>query len=209
MKLRTTVLLCCLGLLFSRSVCGDEIRFNRDVRGVLSDNCFACHGQDANQRAADLRLDQRESATDSGAIVPGDPDSSELVWRILSDDPDERMPPPSFNRQLSDSEKQLFVRWIQEGATYERHWAFQRPSRPKLPTISTTEWPKNPLDFFVLSKLQGTGLAPSPSADRATLIKRLSIDLIGLPPTPAEVAAFVQDDDPAGLRTFGGSPTGE
>ncbi len=171
----------------------DEIDFNRDIRPILSESCFFCHGQDGNKRQADLRLDVRQIAVDAGAIVPGDTSASELVERINSDDPDVLMPPPDSHRRVTPEQKQLLERWIQEGAKYSGHWAFEAPQRPAVPNVNRVEWARNPIDRFVLSKLEREGLEPSPEADRATLIKRLSIDLIGLPPTLDEVDAFVAD----------------
>ncbi|MCU0879418.1 MAG: PSD1 and planctomycete cytochrome C domain-containing protein [Pirellulaceae bacterium] len=175
----------------------DRLQFNRDIRPILSDKCFYCHGQDANQRKADLRLDDRAAAIEAGAIVPRDTAASGLVERIHSDDADLVMPPPASNRQLSAEQKKLLERWIAEGAEYETHWAFVPPTRPPLPDVKDAAWVRNPIDRFVLAKLEAAGLAPSPEADRATLIKRLSIDLTGLPPTPEDVEAFVADNDPA------------
>ena len=170
--------------------------YNRDIRPILSENCFYCHGQDANKRQADLRLDDRKVAIDVGAIVPDDPAASELVARINATDPLEQMPPPKSNRRLSPEQKQRLERWIAEGANYSPHWAFVPPSRPAEPAVKRSAWVRNPIDRFVLAKLEAEGMSPSPEADRATLIKRLSIDLTGLPPTPAEVDAFLADADP-------------
>jgi hypothetical protein len=174
-----------------------EIDFNRDVRPILSDRCYACHGPDEHSREADLRLDQRESALGSNeegaAIVPGKPDSSELTARINSDDPDAVMPPPELNKPLSPEEKQILVRWIAEGAKYERHWAFTPPHREPLTVIRQKDWPRNAIDHFILARLEGANLSPSPAANRETLIRRVTLDLTGLPPTPREVEAFVRD----------------
>jgi hypothetical protein len=170
--------------------------FNRDIRPILSENCFYCHGQDGNKREADLRLDDREAAIHAGAIVPGDPGASVLLERIHSTDADVVMPPPSSNRRLSDDQKKLLDRWIKEGAVYTPHWAFVPPVRPQPPEAKHAAWAKNDIDRFVLAKLEHAGLKPSPEADRATLIRRLHADLVGLPPTPEEVDAFVADPDP-------------
>ncbi len=174
----------------------DRLLFNLDIRPILSDKCFFCHGQDANKRQADLRLDLREAALEAGAIVPQDPEASTLVERILSDDPDMMMPPPDSNRQLSPEERGLLVRWIAEGAEYETHWAFVAPRRPAEPQVQNEEWVRNPIDRFVLAKLETESMSPSPEADRATLIKRLYADLVGLPPTPEEVDVFIADTHP-------------
>lgn len=184
-----------LGAVPSVSAASGELDFNRDIRPILSENCFFCHGQDDNTREAGLRLDVREDAVAAGALVPEDALSSELIARVLSDDPDMVMPPPDSNRQLSAEQKTLLERWIAEGAVYESHWAFVAPERPAQPEVRRTEWIRTAIDRFVLAKLESVGLAPSPEADRARLIKRLSIDLTGLPPTPEEVDAFVADRD--------------
>lgn len=174
----------------------ESLDFNRDIRPILSENCFYCHGQDGNKRQADLQLHIREAAIEAGAIVPNDPAKSSLVKRILSDNPDELMPPRNSNRRLSPQQKQILQQWIAEGAQYQTHWAFVTPKRPSQPMVQLTNWPRNPIDYFVLSKLEEAKLPPSPEANRATLIRRLSIDLIGLPPTPEEVDAFLADTDP-------------
>lgn len=173
-----------------------SIDFNRDIRPILSENCFYCHGQDSNKRLADLRLDERDAAIAAGAIVPGDASASSMIQRIHSENPDEQMPPPKSNRRLSPEQKTLLQRWINEGANYQKHWAFVAPVRPADPVVTRTDWPRNPIDRFVLAKLESSGLQPSPEADRATLIRRLSIDLAGLPPKPEEVDAFVADQSP-------------
>jgi hypothetical protein len=173
------------------------VDFNRDIRPILSENCFYCHGQDAAKRQADLRLDVREDAVASAAVVPGVPGASTLLERIHSSDADVVMPPPDSNRQLSENQKRLLERWIAEGAAYQDHWAFIAPDRPALPDIRQSDWPRTPIDQFILARLEAEGITPSPEADRGTLIRRLTLDLLGLPPTPAEVDAFVADDDPA------------
>ena len=175
----------------------EGLSFNRDIRPILSDNCFYCHGQDGNKRKADLRLDLRETAVNAGAIVPGNLLQSELIRRIESKDPDERMPPPDSNRVLGDDDKKTLRRWVESGASYETHWAFDPPARSPEPMVHDASWPRNPIDFFVLAKLESLGAEPSPEATRETLIKRLSIDLTGLPPTPEEVLSFVSNEDPA------------
>jgi hypothetical protein len=172
------------------------LEFNRDIRPILSENCFYCHGQDGQKREADLRLDDRQAAIDSGAIVPGDPGASTILERIHSTDPDVLMPPPDSNRRLSEEQKKLLDRWIKEGADYEQHWAFTPPKRPAAPEVKQSDWVRNDVDRFVLAKIEAAGLAPSPEADRATLIRRLHADLVGLPPTPEEVDAFVANPDP-------------
>jgi hypothetical protein len=169
------------------------LEFNRDIRPILLENCYACHGPDSASRQADLRLDRRENAIEMSAIMPGDPDSSEMIRRILSDDEVEQMPPPESKKKLTDDQKQLLVRWIQEGAEYQPHWSLIKPTRPSVPKVGNTWWSRNPIDHFVAAKLEAAGLAPAPEADRRTLARRLSLDLTGLPPSPDLVQAFVED----------------
>lgn len=182
------------------------VSFNRDIRPILADKCFHCHGPDVATRKADLRLDDEQSARAERdgtiALVPGKPDQSELILRILSTDDAERMPPPASERQLSEAEKDLLKRWVAQGGKYERHWSFQPPSRAPLPTVQRRDWVRNPLDHFVLLRLEQGGLAPSPEADRVTLIRRVTLDLTGLPPTPSEVDAFLADDSPGAYETL-------
>jgi hypothetical protein len=182
--------------LTARARAEDPLDFNRDIRPILSENCFYCHGQDGQKREADLRLDDRQAAIDAGAIVPGEPGASTMLERIHSTDPDVLMPPPGSNRRLSDAQKKTLDRWIKDGAEYEPHWAFTPPERPTPPDVKQADWVRNDIDRFVLAKIEAAGLAPSPEAHRSTLIRRLHADLIGLPPTPAEVDAFVADPDP-------------
>ena len=190
----------CLAILASagRAASADlpPLDFNRDIRPILAENCFYCHGQDANKREADLRLDDRDAAVKAGAIVPGNTGASVVLERIHSSDPDVVMPPPRSNRRLSDEQKNLLDRWIREGAGYAPHWAFTPPTRPAPPAVSRQDWVKNDVDRFVLARLEQAGLAPAAEADRPTLIRRLSADLVGLPPSPEEVDAFVADRDP-------------
>jgi len=184
------------GLFSGFAAAEDRLNFNRDIRPILSENCFYCHGQDANKRQADLRLDVQDSAVASGAIVPSQVANSGMIQRINSENPDELMPPPNSNRKLTPDQKKLLERWIAEGAEYAPHWAYVAPVRPAEPAVQRADWVRNPIDRFVLAKLEAEGLAPSSEADRATLIKRLSIDLVGLPPMPEEVDAFVNDANP-------------
>src|SRR4051794_6234007 len=174
---RLTALTLALAMLAGRgapAASPKAIDFNRDVRPILSENCFACHGRDASHRKADLRLDVRESAIEAGAIVPGDVEASTLVERILSDEPTERMPPPKANRVLGEDQKRTLRRWIEEGAKYQPHWAFVNPVRLAPPEVTNADRVRNPIDRFVLAGLESSGLTPSPEADRATLIRRLS-----------------------------------
>lgn len=198
----TLVIQICAVALIGFEAPANEIRakatldFNRDIRPILSENCFYCHGQDANKREAGLRLDIREEALSAGVIDLKKPESSSLLARIHETDPDTMMPPPKSNRKLTDTQKKQLLRWIQEGAEYSPHWAFVPPSRPNPPENRFGQWARNPIDQFILAKLEREGLAPSPEADRRTLLKRLYADLIGLPPTPSEVESFVNDKDP-------------
>ncbi|MCA9221017.1 MAG: DUF1549 domain-containing protein, partial [Planctomycetales bacterium] len=177
-----------------------DVQFNRDVRPILADKCFACHGPDEAHREAGLRFDLEESAKalhdGAAAIVPGQPDASHLITRITTDDADLRMPPTDSGKELSQKEIDTLRRWIADGAKYESHWSFLPPSRPTVPEVDDEAWPVNDIDRFILARLQREGLRPSPEADRATLIRRLSFDLVGLPPSVEEVDAFVGDQRP-------------
>ncbi len=175
------------------------VDFTRDVRPILADKCFQCHGPDAGQRKGKLRLDSRRDATapaasGSPAIVPGKLDESELYRRITADDPEERMPPASSKKSLSPAEVARLKAWIEQGAEYREHWAFVPPVRPGVPAVKNAAWCRNPIDFFVLARLEAEGLAPSPEADKVTRIRRLSLDLLGLPPTIQEVDSFLADN---------------
>jgi hypothetical protein len=176
---------------------GEDIRFNRDVRPILSDNCFACHGQDAKKRKAKLRLDQSEGALAERdgvrAIVPGDLEQSELWARINEKDEDEVMPPPKSHKVLTVAEKNVLKRWIEQGAEYEGHWSFQAPQKQEVPQIAGVE---NPIDAFLQDRLGKEGLKAAALAKPETLVRRLYLDLTGLPPTPAEVDVFLADKSP-------------
>jgi hypothetical protein len=178
------------------STAGEPVSFGRDIRPVLAEKCFGCHGPDVADAQGGLRLDSRAGAVGSdgdGAIVPGDPDRSELVRRIRSTDDAERMPPPESHKTLTAAEIELLSRWIAEGAEYSEHWAFRAPVRGPLPAVRAGAWVRNPIDAFVLSALEQRGMEPVPEADRETLVRRVSLDLRGLPPTVAEVDEFVDD----------------
>jgi mono/diheme cytochrome c family protein len=175
---------------------GQVIEFNRDVRPILSDKCFACHGLDAKARKADLRLDLADSAVADRkgvrAIVPGDLAKSAAWARIITEDKDEVMPPPESHKTLSPAERETIRRWIEQGAKYQQHWSFE-PIRVAAVPATTAAPVRNPIDAFVFARLDGEGLKPSPEADRATLIRRAAFALTGLPPTPAEVERFLAD----------------
>jgi mono/diheme cytochrome c family protein len=177
------------------------VDFQRQVRPILSDACFDCHGPDAKARKAHLRLDVADGGVfedrDNGKIVAaGKPGESELVRRITAADPDEKMPPPKHHRQLKAPEIEALTRWVTEGAKWQDHWSLIVPERPRLPSIINASWPRNGIDTFVLARLEKEGLSPAPEADRNTLIRRVTLDLTGLPPTPAEVDAFLPDSSP-------------
>ena len=189
---------CLLDTWAQDSVRGGVLQFNRDVRPILADHCYACHGPDSHSRKAKLRLDQRASALganrEGAAIVPGKPELSEMVFRIHNKDPDEVMPPPELNKPLSPAEKEILVRWIAEGAKYEKHWAFELPDTATLSTVKKTDWERNSIDRFILARQERENTSPSIPANRETLIRRVTLDLTGLPPTPEEVAAFLRDN---------------
>ena len=174
----------------------DGPSFARDIRPILASRCFVCHGPDENHRKGDLRLDEREAASEAGALVPDKADDSELIRRILTTNPDEQMPPPDAKEQLSDKQKTLLRDWINSGGEYEPHWAFVKPVRHAPPASKFDNRVGNDIDRFVFARLESEGQAPSPEADRYALVRRAYLDLIGLPPTPEEADAFVADTDP-------------
>lgn len=180
------------------------IDFNRDIRPILSDNCFHCHGPDPETREAGLRLDvQAAILEDRGgyaAVVPGKPDASEVIVRITTDDEFTRMPPPDSEKHLTPDQAELIRRWIAEGATWADHWAYVPPRRVEPPKVKNTEWPRSPIDKFILARLEEADLSPAEDADRLTLIRRLTFDLTGLPPTSEEVQAFVNDQSPDAVK---------
>jgi mono/diheme cytochrome c family protein len=178
-----------------------EVDFTRQILPILSDNCFACHGPDAGQRKAKLRLDTKEGALaalrdGSFAIVPGKSAESILIQRVSAEDRARRMPPAKTGKHLTADQITLLRRWIDEGASWSRHWAFVPPRRPALPRVQSTAWPREAIDYFILARLEAAQLSPSPEADKAHLLRRVTLDLTGLPPTPAEVDAFVADSSP-------------
>jgi len=176
------------------------IDFNRDIRPILSDKCYACHGPDARTRKAKLRLDTQEGAlgTDGapGVIQPGNRAESELWSRITTQDPDDHMPPAETKKVLTPHEVELLGKWIDQGAPWQGHWAFIKPTRPALPGVEHEDWPRNDVDRFILARIEKAGLEPAPHAPKETLIRRASFDLTGLPPTPEEIDAFLADSSP-------------
>ena len=177
----------------------EKVDFNYHIKPILSDRCFACHGPDENKIEAGLRFDIEEKALaklESGhqAIVPGKPGKSEMFHRILSEDAEEMMPPPESNLTLTDYEKALLIRWIEQGAEYKPHWSFIKPEKPKVPEVDQKDWVNNPIDNFVLTKLEKQDLQPNEETDEETLIRRVTFDLTGLPPTIAEIDAFLNDN---------------
>lgn len=186
---------------------GDTIDFNRDIRPILSGKCFACHGPDEEERAADLRLDTSEGAArDLGgyaAIVAGAPGESEIIYRVTSDDPDELMPPEGKGEPLTPEEVATLEKWIKQGAPYATHWSYVKPEAPEIPETPHREWEViNPIDSFIYRRLASEGLVPSGRADRLTLARRVSLDLTGLPPTWEEAAAFVEDPSPDAYEKY-------
>ena len=194
----------CMGLFARSSIAADSsIRFSRDIRPIFSDTCFACHGPDQKARKAGLRLDTKEGLYESApkhgpAVVPGNLAKSELWQRIISSDPEEQMPPPDSHKTLSADQKDKIKRWIEDGALWQGHWAFLKPERPPVPAVKSTGsfTIRNPIDAFVLARLQAKGLRPAPEADRRTLARRATLDLTGLPPRPETLEAFLGDHSP-------------
>jgi hypothetical protein len=185
----------------SKKTGAGHVDFNRDIRPILSENCYKCHGPDDGARKAKLRFDIRAEAlkpAKSGEIpiVPGSPEKSQMVVRITASDEDDRMPPIKSGKTLSPTQIDLLRRWVAEGAPYATHWSYVKPVRPALPQVKRGSWPINALDRFILARLEREGLKPSLAADRYTLIRRVSLDLTGLPPTPEEVDSFVKDKNP-------------
>src|SRR5438552_508866 len=177
------------------NVSAQTVEFNRDIRPIFSDRCYTCHGPDQANRKSKLRLDTEAGAkAELGghfAIVPGDPSKSEVIRRITAAE-GTRMPPAwAGTTKLSDREIGLLTRWIEQGAVWQKHWSFIPPRRPELPEVSDPRWPKNPIDSFVMARLDRERLKPSPEADRRTLIRRLALDLTGLPPAPEQIEDFL------------------
>lgn len=197
MRVAVFIIACSLMPVANRATADDgetarTVRFNQHIRPLLGRNCLACHGPDSASREADLRLDTSDGAIGSGVIVPGNASESELIARITSDDPDFVMPPPDSADQLSEEDKHLLARWIDAGATYEKHWAFIRPRKSPLPEpLGVDNWARNPIDHFVLAKLHELGLQPNDPADPYTLARRVALDLTGLPPNQQLLQEFI------------------
>ena len=200
------LLTCILNVSVAGADVTTQIDFNRDIRTILTNNCFACHGPDSEQQQADLRLDSREGALAGRngvpAIVPGNPEASELVTRITAADPDAVMPPVDSGKKLSRREVDLLIRWVHQGAPYARHWSYERPERPPLPGSNQWVRARNGIDRFILQRLTTEGLELSPLADRYTLARRVALDLTGVPPSVAEVDTFVNDHHAGAYEKF-------
>ncbi|MFP6603922.1 MAG: PSD1 and planctomycete cytochrome C domain-containing protein [Pirellulaceae bacterium] len=176
------------------------VRFSQDIRPILAETCFQCHGPDAKNRKAKLRLDQGKSA--ATVVTAGNPSESELIERILSDDAETQMPPPTANNQLNGKQKQLLVQWVQEGARYPGHWSFEPLATAKPPKVTGTSWPRNEIDPFVMARLQEEGLQPAGRAELVTLLRRISLDLTGLPPTLSDTTPVLKDPSDAALEQY-------
>jgi len=200
--LRLVILAACAGSGTAFAADRATLEYNRDIRPILAENCFACHGPDSAARKADLRLDKREAAIEMGAITPSDPAASELITRINTKNRKEVMPPPSTTKTLTQDQKDRLTRWIAAGAAYQPHWSLIAPQRPVLPPVKNIAWVRNPIDRFVLARLEQNGLNPAPEADRRALARRLSLDLTGLPASPDDVEAFVNDSTSDAYESF-------
>lgn len=187
------IALTCLAAFSAAATSTNKIEFNRDIRPILSENCYLCHGPDKNNRKAKLRLDVREVALDRGAIVPGKPEESEMIKRIEATDPEDHMPPPETHKKISDAQKETLKKWIADGAEYQPHWAYMKIVRPSGPQVNDARWVRNSIDAFILHTLESKKIQPSAEADKRTLLRRLSLDLTGLPPTQEELNAFLKD----------------
>ncbi len=196
MWLKKIFVLVFLLLLTAFTQAAEKLKYNKDIRPILSENCFACHGPDSAARKADLRLDRREDAVKFGAIIPNKAEQSPIIERIYSTEKGKVMPPPKAHKTLSVSQKETLKKWISEGAEYELHWSFIATKKPAIPEVKNKAWVKNPIDQFILLELEKKGLTPAPEADKRTLVRRLSLDLTGLPPEPQIVEAFLADTRP-------------
>ncbi|MEO7652141.1 MAG: DUF1549 domain-containing protein, partial [Bryobacteraceae bacterium] len=211
---RTAIVMLMPALVFA----GTSIDFQRDVRPILSNACFHCHGPDPATQQAGLRLDTREGLfgdrKTGPAVVAGNPEASRLYRRVSEQKPALRMPPPHAHKDLTPTQVETLRAWIEQGAAWKQHWAFAAPAKAPLPDVNNAAWVRNPIDRFVLSRLESDGLAPAPEADRRTLARRVSLDLTGLPPRPEEVDAFLRDKSPTAYeklidRLLGSSRWGE
>ncbi len=183
-----------------------KVDYQADVRPLLSDKCFQCHGPDAATRTADLRLDRREGLfghrPNGTPVIPGDPESSLVFQRITHSQAALRMPPEYSHKSLEPTDIDTIRTWIEEGAEWTGHWAFEIPKRPELPAVGDADWVRNSIDRFVLARLEEEGLAPAPEADRRSLARRAALDITGLPPSPEIVDAFVDDDQPGAYQRY-------
>lgn len=179
-----------------------SLEYNRDIRPILADTCFACHGVDGAARQADLRLDLRQSAIDAGALEPGKPAESSLIERILTSDPELVMPPPKTHKKITDAQKETLRKWVEQGAEYQPHWSLMAPEKKTPPAVKQSQWVRNPIDQFVLAKLESAGLTPAPEADFYTLARRAALDITGLPPTPEQLAEFRADTSPNAFEKY-------
>ena len=200
LRLTSLVVFALLLTMAMQTPAAERLSFDRDIRPILSDKCYACHGPDPAQRQAELRLDTKEGAFSAPSgypiIVPGEPENSELVARITHADVEQRMPPQSSNRQPTQEQIDTLIRWIAEGAEWEEHWVYELPERVELPTVQNSAWVRNPIDRFILGRLEAEGLETAEEADKRTLTRRLNFDLTGLLPQPAEVEQFLRDERP-------------
>jgi mono/diheme cytochrome c family protein len=184
---------------------GRPVSFGREVRAVLSDNCFSCHGPDDQARKAGLRLDTKEGVqaklkSGGALIVPGKPDDSELIFRLETDDPELKMPPAKYGKKLTPPQVEALRRWVEQGAEWTTHWAFEPPRKAEPPAVRSARWERNPIDRFIVARLEAEGMGPAPEADPATLVRRVYLDLTGLPPTPREVDVFLADPSDKGYE---------
>ena len=181
------------------STIAQDLNFAHDIRPTLSDTCYACHGPDSQARVTDLRLDQRDSVIQSGILASG-----ELLKRLTSTDEDYRMPPPDASRPISTEDRERLTQWIKDGGRWpedDRHWAFIPPSRPVAPNVEHTEWIHNEIDAFVVKQLEARNIQASQLADKETLLRRVTFDLTGLPPSVSELNAFLADESPTAYES--------
>lgn len=200
--LHLVVCFCTCAAFSVRAAEPDKLEFNRDIRPILADACFACHGVDGAARQADLRLDLRQSAIDSGALEPGKPGESSLVDRVLTADPERIMPPLKTHKKLTDAQKETLRKWVEQGAEYQPHWSLIAPKKTEPPAVKNNQWVRNPIDQFILARLEANGLSPAPEADLNTLARRASLDITGLPPTAAQLAELRADTSPQAYENY-------